>query len=116
MQCKATRQSRGINAAEKRHIGWIKESGECATGCGRYGVIAHHCEGATFKHNKIHVGHWFVIGLCESCDALITLASRRLFCQQHGPQSWLWLQQLARYPNRHECPSEVIEAITAWEK
>jgi hypothetical protein len=116
MQCKASPQSRLANAAEKRHTHWIKQRGECITGCGRYGVIAHHCEGAMFKHNKIQVGHWFVIGLCEYCDSLITDDNRRSFRAKFGPQCELWLKQLAEYPRRHECPPEIIEAIADWQK
>lgn len=117
MQRKPTRQSRGSNAAEHRHVAWIKERAVCAIeGCKRWGVIAHHCEGATFKHNKVHVGHWFILGLCESCDALITLGNSRLFREKHGPQSLRWQAQLEHYPFKDECPPEVYAAIMDWGK
>ena len=118
MQRKATRQSRGPNAAEKRHMAWIKERNVCMTDnrVNGLGVIAHHCEGATFKHNKIQVGHWFVIGLCETCDGFITQGSRKGFRERFGAQSELWLKQLEEYPHKHECPEEVIEAVKAWGK
>lgn len=116
MQRKPTRQSRGPDTAELRLMRWIKERGICAA-CGNDGgVIAHHCEGATFKHNKIHVGHWFVIGLCPPCDSIITRGSRRAFRDAFGPQCELWFKQLQDYPLRHEIGQTEIDAIMEWGK
>jgi len=118
MQRKPTPQSPAANAAEKRHMAWIKERGVCMTDnrVNSCGVIAHHCEGSTFKHNKILIGHWFVIGLCETCDDCITRGSRRVFREKFGAQSELWLKQFEEYPHKNECPVEVVDAIRAWGK
>lgn len=118
MQRKATRQSRGYNAAERRHMAWVKERGVCMTDnrVNELGIIVHHCEGSTFKHNKVLIGHWFVIGLCETCDNCITHGSRKGFRERFGAQSELWLKQFEDYPYKDECPQEVIDAIRDWGK
>lgn len=116
MQRKATRNTRGPNAAEKRHMAWIKERGICAATGIHSPVVAHHCEGSCFKNQKTLVGHFFVIGLSEFADAVITRGSRRRFREIYGPQSELWLKQLEHYPHKNEVPEEVLEAIRAWGK
>lgn len=116
MQRRATATTRGPNAAETRHMAWLKDRGVCAA-TGMHGpVIGHHCEGATFKHNKTLIGHWFVIGLSEFADALVTRQGRRQFRHRFGAQSELWLRQLEGYPHRDEVPDEVVEAIRSWGK
>jgi len=116
MQRKATKQSRGANAAEKRHMGWIKDRMICAA-CKQFGMVFnHHCEGATFRNNKILVGHLFVIGLCQSCDNIITRGSRKSFRDSFGSQSGLWLEQFNDYPNQDDFSQEEIEAIVSYGK
>lgn len=113
MRRKSTKQSRGINAEEKAHMTWAKERCICAA-CDRPGpVVAHHCEGSTFKVRagleRIMVGHWFVIGLCQSCDDIVTHGSRRAFRERFGDQCDLWLTQAESYPK--EIPINVIKGI-----
>lgn len=116
MQRPATRQSRGINSAERRYIGWIKDRMICAA-CKQYGpVICHHAEGSAFKNQKVLVGHLFVLGLCQSCDDIVTHQSRRAFRDSFGSQSGLWVEQFEQYPNSHEFSQEEIGAIVAWRK
>jgi len=112
MQRKATRQSRAANAAEKRHMQWIKERCICAACSCAALVINHHCMGSTFRNNKILVGHWFVLGLCQSCDNLVTRGSKRALTEAFGPQSEMWLKQAEHYPE--EIPLDVIQAIAQW--
>lgn len=116
MQRRATKQSRGADAAEKRHLKWIKERSICAA-CGCNGpVICHHCEGSAFRVNKLLVGHIFVIGLCQCCDNVITRGSRKKFREAFGQQSELWLKQLNCYPLKHEFGDHEIEAIVGYGK
>lgn len=112
MQRPSTKQSRGINSAEKRHLVWIKERGICAACDNCNGVIAHHMYGSSFKHNKVLIGHWAIIGLCQQCDDIVTIGSRKRFTNMYGAQSELWLKQFNEYPDKDECPQEVIDAIT----
>ena len=114
MQRKPTPQSRGPDAAEKRHLKWIKERCICAA-CNAHGpVIAHHCEGATFKINKVQLGHIFIIGLCAFCDSIVTNQSRKAFRAIFGPQSELWRKQLEHYPLKHEFGESEINAIVSY--
>jgi hypothetical protein len=111
MQRKPTRQSRGADSAERRHIKWIKERCICAAcGCNAL-VVAHHCEGACFKINKVQLGHIFVVGLCITCDNIVTRGSRKALREAFGPQSEMWRRQLEQYPLKHEFGESEIQAI-----
>ena len=117
MQRKSTKNTRGPNAEEKRFHKWIKEEcGRCAACLSRMPLILHHCEGATFKHNKILVGHWFTIGLCEYCDDIVTRGSRKSFREKFGPQSECWENQVFKYIShkKEQPPEEVFNAIMDW--
>jgi len=116
MQRRASSNTRGPNAAERKHATWVKCGNTCAA-CRRYALlILHHAEGATFRHNKELIGHWFVLGLCQECDDIVTHGSRRAFREKFGPQSEIWLRQFERYPFKNECPTEVVAAIKDWER
>ncbi len=118
MQRKASKKTRGPNAEEKRYQKWVKDSFFCITCEEDRPVICHHCEGATFRHNKILVGHWFCIGLCEQCDNIITNGSRRDFVKKFGPQSNYWRD--SRWDFADETgffpPQDVFDAIMDWGK
>lgn len=116
MQRKPTPQSPAANAAEKRHLKWVKHRGICAACLNPAPLILHHCEGSSFRHNKILIGHWFVLGLCQRCDNIVSRGSRKAFRLQFGPQSALWLRQFAEYEKQFECPQEVIDSICDWGK
>lgn len=117
MQRKPTKNTRGPNADEKRFQAWCKDS-DCIT-CGAPGPsIVHHCEGATFKHNKVLIGHWFCIPLCETCDNVITRGSRKVFRDIYGPQSDYWKAGYEYYKGKSDipvnCPYEVYKSIMDW--
>ena len=113
MQRKATRQTRGPNAEEKRFHAYTKES-DCIC-CGNPGPsIVHHAEGATMKHNKVLIGHWFVLPLCLACDDVITQGSRKAFRERFGTQSELWRKHV--FTNAVTPPEDVMIAILDWNK
>lgn len=113
MQRKPTRQTRGPNSKEVSFHVYTKES-DCIT-CGNPGPsIVHHCEGATFKHNKVLCGHWFVIPLCLICDDVITQGSRRAFRERFGAQSELW--RIHVLTNAASPPEDVMISILDWNK
>jgi hypothetical protein len=91
-------------------MAWIKEQ-TCVI-CKSCPVIAHHCEGSTWAHNKIKCGHWFLLPICQEHDDVITLGSRRAFREQFGAQSNLWVQLIKQSPIQP--PAEVIAAIIDW--
>lgn len=114
MQRKATKQSPAPSAAAMRHLAWVKHRELCAA-CGKYSqLIAHHCEGSTFRHNRAYIGPWFVIGICQDCDDIVTHGSRRAFRDIHGPQSEIWSRQFSEYNAQDECPQEIQLAIEDW--
>lgn len=47
-------------AEQKRWHQWLAETG-CYIGLGP--ACIHHCVGSTGRHNKVHIGQWFVIPL-----------------------------------------------------
>jgi hypothetical protein len=115
MQRKATRQTRGPNAAEKRFHAYTKES-DCIC-CGNPGPsIVHHCEGSCMKHNKVLIGHWFVVPLCLTCDDVITQGSRKAFRDRFGAQSQLWRFHVMDTDFLDVLPFDVLYAINDWNK
>lgn len=110
MQRKPTKTTRGPSACEKRFHSWVKEH-ECIVTGAPGPSILHHCEGATFKHNKTLIGHWFVLPLCKEVDDVVTLGSRKAFREKFGPQSRLWLKLIREYPLFREIPISVYTAI-----
>ena len=117
MQRKPTKNTRGPNADEKRFQAWLKDQDCVVSGnCGP--SIVHHCEGATFKHDKTLVGHWFCIPLSKEVDDVITHGSRKKFRDCFGSQSNLWEIMWAKY-TIIECniiPKAVYDAIMDWNK
>jgi hypothetical protein len=56
-------QSKGNapNAAQKKWMGQVADLG-CIT-CGSQAIQIHHVLGVTAKHNKISIGHWWILPL-----------------------------------------------------
>lgn len=89
MQRPRSKNTRHANAEEKRFMGHTKES-DCIV-CGASAPsIVHHCKGSTFKHNKVLIGHWFVIPLCLGCDDVATRHGITNFIKEFEPQGELW--------------------------
>ena len=108
MQRKPTKNTRGPNAREKRFLDFTKDS-SCII-CDKPGSsIVHHCMGATYKHNKVLIGHAFVIPLCYEHDSVITLGSRRGFTDKFGLQSDLWHKHYSK--STISFSDEVVDAI-----
>ena len=119
MQRKATKNTRAANADEKRFHKWIKEECEtCAACCqpNHRNLIVHHCEGSTFRHNKTLIGHWFVLGLCPSCDDIVTNGSKNKFRELFGSQAGCWDSLIFEYKvlTGNHPPIEVRQAILNW--
>lgn len=102
MQRPSTKQSRGANADEKRHIAWLKNRGICAA-CGNDGgVICHHAVGSSYKVTvgleRVLIGHALVIGLCEPCDNLVTRGTHKALKDSFGTYAELWARQYEDSP------------------
>jgi len=111
MRRKPTKNTRGPNAAEKAYGRKVKERPCCVCGCPGPSIVQH-CFGPTFKHNKVLIGHWFIIPLCPICDTYDTLGSHKAFREKFKPQSELWLEQVEKYGDTP--PDDVVAAITDW--
>lgn len=112
MQRKATKNTRAASAEEKRFQGWLKEH-NCAW-CGNDGPsIVDHCRGATFKHNKTLIGHWFCLPCCVQCDTQKTIHGKRL-----GNESEMWNEIMNEYRESgcDEVDFLVVLAITDFGK
>ena len=70
-----------------------------------------HVKGATLKHNKVLIGHWFVLPNCAACDDKKTREGKKL-----GDYSdkWLGLQADYEYERGEYAPYDVNEAIRSW--
>jgi len=109
MQRKATATTRGPNSAELKFRAWCKEH-SCIV-CGNPGPsIVHHAEGATFKHDKVLCGHWFLLPLCQPCDRVVTNEGKPAFRRATGTtQASLWFELVSKSP--HQPPEDVQNAI-----
>lgn len=109
MQRRATKNTRGPNAEEKRYQAWLKQ--QPCVWCHADGPsIVDHCRGATFKHNKTLIGHWFCISQCVECDTKKTIGGQR-----NGNEALAWFEQWA-LGYQVDCPKEVINSILSWNK
>lgn len=114
MQRRATKNTRGPNATEKRLMEWVKAQPCCI--CHQPGPsIADHMYGSTFRHNKVLIGMLALLPYCPTCDQVKTRGSHRAHLQEFGKtQAQLWLEQLPRLPVM--VPPEAVEAIKDWGK
>ena len=112
MQRPNSKNTRQANAEEKRFHGWLKEHSCCWCGSGGYSIVDH-SKGATFKHNKTLIGHWFCLPVCGICDPLKTI-----FGKQQGNESEMWLKLEAEYLTEtgRSAPDDVHSAIEDWNR
>ncbi len=96
MQRKTSKTTRGPNKAEKDFQAWLKQQPCCVTG--QIGVQVHHCKGATYKHNKVLIGHWFCLPLSPEVHAEYH-AGTKAWKAKYGTQSSFWLDLVERYEN-----------------
>lgn len=115
MQRNPTKNTRGPNVHEKKFQRWLKEQ-PCIVSGKAGPSIVHHCEGATFKHNKVLIGHWFCIPLCKRVDDFITFGNRKKFREMFETQSSLWNIVYEKYDQASVIPIEVYCAIIDWGK
>ena len=108
MQRKPTKSTRGPNAEEKRFAAYTKES-DCIA-CGAEGPsIVDHVAGATYKHNKVLIGHWFLIPLCVTCDTIKTQGSGKALVKEVNESlSSLWINHSSLYS-----PLPPVDIITS---
>ena len=99
MQRKATKQSPGPTAAAKSFIAWTAYR-PCVV-CGNEPVIVHHIYGSAKKLyvgvERVPVGHWAVLPLCQQHDDIVTNRSRRVFEDEHGQQESLWIKTTPKH-------------------
>jgi hypothetical protein len=118
MQRKATKNTRGPNADEKKYQAWCKEQPCCVTGA-RGCIEVHHMYSSTFKHNKVLIGHWACIPLCYDYhrgENGYHTVGQKVWRQVCGNQYAYWLVMHDKYvgEGNNPAPSEVIKAIMDW--
>lgn len=69
--------------------------------------------GATFKHRKVLVGHWFCLPDCTACDHEKTVGGKR---QGNEAIAWLRMQEAYSAETGHSAPLDVLLAIEDWNK
>jgi len=69
-QCKPSLSARSVtmktdkpNAAQTRWREAVRELGSVISGGP---AVIHHCVGRTAKHNKVQIGHWWILPLTDS--------------------------------------------------
>ena len=116
MQRRATKRStRAANSEEKKFARWVAEQPCCE--CGSPRVIVDHMYGSAFIHNKVLIGHWALLPLCEMCDAIKTQGSHNAYIKEFGrtqAQAWLELVSSSQWVNK--IPPEVYQSIEIYGK
>ncbi len=113
MQRKKSKKTRSENAEEKAFRKWVAEQ-PCIE-CGDYPVIVDHCYGSSFKHNKVLIGMWALLPLCEQCDRVKTFGSHNTYREVFGrTQSQAWESLIDK--NNYTVPDDVYLAIHDWNK
>jgi len=69
-----------------------------------------HVKGATFRHNKTLIGHWFVLPDCEICDHKKTIEGKKL-----GDYAGAWCELMSKYGGEN-APDSVWMSIISWGK
>ena len=112
MQRKSTKQSRGANASEVRFMKWANME-PCACCGAESGSILDHWIGSSKKlYNgleRVMVGHWLVLPLCQTCDDIKTRGSLKVFNDTFGDWLQLWLDFIPSSPEQP--PENVIAAV-----
>lgn len=111
MQRISTKQSRGPNADEKAFQAWLKQR-PCIIGSAGITEV-HHCKGSTFKHNKVHIGHWFCLPLSQEQHRAYHAATKA-WQTENGGQAFNWMKVYAEYSaeiGEYKCPNDVYESI-----
>jgi hypothetical protein len=118
-------QSKG-NAPTASQKAWreaVRELG-CVIDKSKGGIEIHHVLGATAKHNKVDIGHWFILPLSSwyhrENPTLNVTDNKRLFEANFGTQVQLFMGLIMQYEFIHErvapVPAEVIDAIRSLER
>jgi len=105
------RNGRSANQAEKNFQRWMKDQPCCWCGS-ESGSIVDHVVGAKTGHNKVHIGHWFVLPNCEICDDKKTRLGQKL-----GNYSVKWHILMNAYESEiHKgiTPMDVVLSIVDW--
>ena len=113
-------QSKG-NAPSASQLKWREEvrSLGCVVSRDPYGVEIHHVLGATAKHNRQPIGHWFILPLTawyhRENPVLNVTDNKKLFEVNYGSQVELFNQLLDLYRFTYDkepaIPQAVITAI-----
>lgn len=85
---------------------------------GSYPAEIHHAVGREGKHNKIDIGHWWILPLTEdehralhaSADWLLNDVSGYKMSRKEF-EKWAYKQVLTRLRGEFTVPEEVVEAI-----
>jgi len=115
MQRRPTKNTRGPNQDEKDFQKWLKENNCCLSGL--FHVHVHHCLGATAKHNKVLIGHYFCIPLSPEIHREYHSGSKA-WRESHGLQSALWAILAEEYETStgRVIPLDVKNAINSTKK
>lgn len=76
------------------------------------GSVIHHCVGRKGKHNKIEIGHWWILGLSEHQHKMVH-ANEMPGRRKDWEKEWFEIQMESYFESYHRMPvpDEVLEAI-----
>lgn len=92
------------NSAQKKWMeqisSWYENIGFSDERLNQYQFQLHHCAGRTFKHNKVAIGHWFILPLpveyhdISSNHPLNVTHHKNKFTDEFGLQSELFKEMI----------------------
>jgi hypothetical protein len=111
-------------ASQKRWHTWLAEQG-CYLQLGP--ACIHHCVGSTGRHNKIHIGQWFVIPLSYEAHQgtggihgdLSAFDGHNLGERRKEIEKTIFNRLVAVYRRQHgeyPCPPDVLAAIEGYHR
>jgi len=116
------------NAKQKRWMARVADYG-CVVS-GNSNIQIHHCVGRTAKHNKIAVGHWFILPLSfelhdvSSNNEYNVSKCKNAFIDEFGEENELFMKMFVElikqesespFPDYSDFPElNVIGAIMGW--
>ena len=79
------------------------------------GSVIHHCVGVSGKHNKVEIGHWWIVAISERDHRTLhgAVGSKNKGWRKETEKDWYITQMISYFQKYHRMPvpDQVLEAI-----
>lgn len=99
------------NSSQRRWHQWLAR--QTCVMCGDMGVQLHHAAGASAKHDKVHIGQWWLIPVCPWCHGYVAASkNRKIIEKQTFGDLWADYEQ----ETGNTIPQHVVTAIQEYHR